>query len=525
LQLVEKRHRAKPTAGGAARKAGLPGDLVDLAAPRGRSRTRSAANSQPAVHRTNGSWICRCMKGSALPRTSLFASEPVGELRGLQALTDPDDVSAVIDLAVIGARGDGKTQFIVHAIRAMHAHAPALDGAEQVLNRDVLKLVLDPRATRPDATPPGVVPHFTFRMRTAGLFDRLSRPAGLRLAWRATGVATLLVLGVVLVAVGALAGAKAGPEPGVIAAASGGLLLAVAALLARRRMARMADVEVAFWDVAGEQVYSAAAADYYNLLAHLVEARRRRAEAQGRAYAFAPVLICNPIALGTADEGSPYERMRQLLPLFAALDPRSARAMIAINRWAVVDPICARGALRDEVVAVAPCGRGEAPAPSQAVAREQVRAHCLDAEDGREQDVKLTYLRYDTAIKAQVEVDRDAATIAYAYDDGPGAFNGSAATRFLDWVIGLVRWPVGRGDAASEAAAVGAGASTPAGSASLAAAASAGSTMATSAGMAVAPAGVPVAPRMASAPLGSVPPMSVGEADVWARPQDLPGAR
>jgi hypothetical protein len=91
------------------------------------------------------------MKGSALPRTSLFASEPVGELRGLATLTDPDDVTAVIDLAVIGARGDGKTQFIVHAIRAMHAHAPALDGAEQILNRDVLKLVLDPRATRPDA--------------------------------------------------------------------------------------------------------------------------------------------------------------------------------------------------------------------------------------------------------------------------------------------------------------------------------------------------------------------------------------
>ena len=130
------------------------------------------------------------MKGSALPRTSLFANEPVGELRGLATLTDPDDVTAVIDLAVIGARGDGKTQFIVHAIRAMHAHAPALDGPEQVLNRDVLKLVLDPRATRPDATPPGVVPHFTFRMRTAGLFDRLSWLGAIRLACRATGVAT-----------------------------------------------------------------------------------------------------------------------------------------------------------------------------------------------------------------------------------------------------------------------------------------------------------------------------------------------
>src|SRR3954469_7970957 len=139
------------------------------------------------------------MKGAALPRTRLFADEPVGELRGLATLSDPDDVSAVIDLAVIGARGDGKTQFIVHAIRAMHAHAPALDGAEQILNRDVLRLVLDPRATRPDATPPGVVPHFTFRMRAAGRFEGLSWPAAIRLPGRATGITAALAAGVALV--------------------------------------------------------------------------------------------------------------------------------------------------------------------------------------------------------------------------------------------------------------------------------------------------------------------------------------
>jgi hypothetical protein len=448
------------------------------------------------------------MRGSALPRTQLFADEPVGELRGLSTLTDPDLATAVIDLAVIGARGDGKTQFIVHAIRAMHAHAPALDGPEQVLNRDVLKLVLDPRATRPDATPPGVVPHFTFRMRSTGLFDRLSWPGAVRLAWRATGVASALVLGAALVVVGAAAGVKLGAGPGVIIGASGLVVGALAALVARRRIARTGDVEVAFWDVAGEQVYSAAAADYYGLLSHLVAARRRRAEELGRAYAFAPVLICNPIALGTADEGSPYERMRQLLPLFAALDPDAAHAMVAINRWAVVDPICARGALRDEVVSVASTGRGEQPAQPRQVAREQVRANCLDAEDGREQDVRLTYLRYDTAIKTQVDVDRDAAAITYAYDDGPGAFSGAAATRFLDWVIGLVRWPAQRSEpAAANAVAPGASAGSPS-----------------------APAPVPAAPPPLSAPLlPAVSPVQVAvpmsESDVWARPQDLPGAR
>lgn len=434
------------------------------------------------------------MKGSALPRTSLFADEPVGELRGLATLTDPDDVAAVIDLAVIGARGDGKTQFIVHAIRAMHAHAPALDGAEQLLNRDVLKLVLDPRATRPDATPPGVVPHFTFRMRTAALFARLSGLGAVRLACRATGIAAALALCVALVVLGVVVGAMRGASLGVIVGASGVLVGGVAALVSRRRIAQIGDVEVAFWDVAGEQVYSAAAADYYNLLAHLVESRRRRAEELGRTYAFAPILICNPISLGTADEGSPYERMRQLLPLFAALDSNAARAMIAINRWAVVDPICARGALRDEVVSVSSNGRGEPPSPARAVAREQVRASCLDAEDGREQDVRFTYLRYDTAIRTQVGVDHEAATISYAYDDGPGAFSGAAPTQFLDWVIGLVRWPVPRHEGAGAAAAV---ASVP-----------------------VSAIAVPEVSAVAAAM--PVPPP---EPEVWARPQDLPEAR
>jgi len=305
--------------------------------------------------------------------------------------------------------------------------------------------------------------------------------------------------------------AKLAAGPGVIVGASGLVVGGAAALAARRRIARAGDVEVAFWDVAGEQVYSAAAADYYGLLSHLVEARRRRAAELGRAYAFAPVLICNPVALGTADEGSPYERMRQLLPLFAALDPEAARSMVAINRWAVVDPICARGALRDEVVSVASCGRGEPPAPARAVAREQVRANCLDAEDGRDQDVRVTYLRYDTAIKAHVDVDRDTGTIAYAYDDGPGAFSGAAATRFLDWVIGMVRWSAPRRELVAAAPAV--------------PEVAIGSLPPTAPAAPAAP-----APGPLSAPLSAVaPPVQVAvpmsDSGVWARPQDLPGTR
>jgi hypothetical protein len=73
-----------------------------------------------------------------------------------------------------------------------------------------------------------------------------------------------------------------------------------------------------------------------------------------------------------------------------------------------------------------------------------VRVHCLDAEDGRDGEVRVSYLRYDTAIRAGVEEDREAATLAYEFDDGPGAFGGGARRRFLDWVLGLVRWPAPR---------------------------------------------------------------------------------
>ena len=393
------------------------------------------------VNRAAPSRILGAMEFSAPRRSPLFTADPVGQLSGLATLTDPDDeVAAVVDLAVIGARGDGKTQFIVHAIRALHAHAPALEGAEQTLNQDVMRLVLDPRATRPDATPPGVVPHFTFRVRTAGLFDRLNLFGSVRLALRATRIGAGVLLATALVGVGIAVGFL-GYVPAAIALGGGGALIAgVAALVARQRIARFGEVEVAFWDVAGEQVYSAAAADYYTLLGRLVDARRRRAESLGRAYTFAPILICNPIALGTDEEGSPYERLRELLPLFAALDREAPRALVAVNRWSIVDPICARGAPRDEVVSITARGRGEEAAPAREVSREQVRAHCLDAEDGRDGDVRIAYLRYDTAIRAAVDADATAATLAYEYDDGPGAFSGDARHRFLDWVVGLVSW-------------------------------------------------------------------------------------
>ncbi|MEO6774048.1 MAG: hypothetical protein ABI467_13700 [Kofleriaceae bacterium] len=381
------------------------------------------------------------MEPSTPRRTPLFVDEPIAALRGLSALTDPDDdVAAVIDLAVMGARGDGKTQFLVHAIRALHGRAPALAGSEQELNLAMMRLVLDPRAPRPDATPPGVVPHFTFRVRAAALFERLGGLGSVRLACRlarVTGlVATSCALGVVALAL-ALRGAFA---PAVIAGAGAALLGAIVVLIARRRIETAGELEIVFWDVAGEQIYSPSAADYHALLGRLVAARRHRAEVLGRSYAFAPVLICNPLALGTFDEGSPYVRLRALLPMFAGIDRAASRALVAINRYSVVDRLCTRGAPRDEIVEVTARPRGEPATPAQQVARELVREHCLDAEDGRDGHVAIHYLRYDTAIRSTVEVDLEAATLAYEYDDGPGTFSGDAHRRFLEWVSALPRW-------------------------------------------------------------------------------------
>jgi hypothetical protein len=378
-------------------------------------------------------------------RVPLFASEPVPELRGLASLTDPDDdVAAVIDLAVLGGRGDGKTQFLVHAIRALQARAAAVTGVEAEHNRAVMRLVLDPRAPRPDATPPGVVPHFTFRVAAATLFEQLGWRGALALARRLARVGRLIVCAGLLLASGIAAATLHHASASVIGIAGGAFVAALAALAARRRIARAGDIEVAFWDVAGEHVYSETAADYHALLGQLVDARSRRAEKVGRAYAFAPVLICNPLVLGTLDDASPYARLRAVLPLFAALAGGEARALIAINRWQIVDPICQRGTARDQVVTVQAAAVGDGVKPSYQVARERVRVHCLDAEDGHDGHVAIRHVRYDTALHSRIERGDSEAALTYVYDDGPGALGAAARRRFLTWLAELPTWTARR---------------------------------------------------------------------------------
>lgn len=217
----------------------------------------------------------------------------------------------------------------------------------------------------------------------------------------------------------------------------------MAARQASRRFAQSGEIEVVFWDVAGEHVYSSSCADYHAFLDALVRERRRRAA--GRRYAFAPVLLCNPLGLGTEREGSAYHRLRQIVPLFAALDA-PARVLVAVNRWSLVDALCEPDADRDEVVSVLERRRGETvAATAPPVRRDVVRAWCRDAEDGRDDDVLVSHLRYDAGTRCQVraldEVDDDTAAttpptraVEYRWDDAPGAFTGAARRAFLGWL-------------------------------------------------------------------------------------------
>jgi hypothetical protein len=413
-------------------------------------------------------------------RLPTFKVEAVSGIRGLTSLTEPDQdepVGAIVDVAVIGARGDGKTQFIVHAIRTLRAYAPLLEGAEHQYNRDVLQVVMNAREPRPEATAPGVIPHYVFRIRPGSLLSQVGLLGRLALYGRVAGLWPLLFLALLNAAAlaGVLSWLRGGP--GVLVGAAAVALFALGALIgvafARRRFVRRGDIEIVFWDVAGEHVYSDSAADYYSFLGALVRMRRQRASA-ARSYAFAPVLICNPMSLGARVEGSSYARLKQLMPLFASLNEPLPRAMVAINRWSVVEQVCAPDSDREEIVAVVSRARSTeeedehpGPAPDRtdaprsvlpAVKREVVRKHCLDAEDGLENDVHLSYLRYDAGIqcefrqrpwdwssleselagrwRAPTSASPDS-VLDYGYEDGPGSFTGEVRRAFLNWVAAL----------------------------------------------------------------------------------------
>ena len=389
-------------------------------------------------------------------RWKLFESEPVAGMRGAASLTEPDDdVAGVVDIAVIGARGDGKTQFILHAIRTLDARAcPDLIEEERAQSQRIKTVAMNADAPSPDATPPGFIPHYAYRAQPGPLLDQLDAGAWLTLLARTARLRVHLliaILGAAAIALTALALgyglalALAGGAIGLITLAGLGLWLS------RRRLIQAGEIEVVFWDVAGEHV-SKDGGDYHSFLDEV--ANRRRA-VPGRRYAFAPVLLCNPLALGVHREGSTYTKLRKLLPLFASINrgtgraaaAHRSRALIVINRASVIDELCVADADSDEQVEVTTRSRRggeEVEVRRDQVRRGVVQHHCVDVENGVADGVEFDYLRYDAGDQCRSTPRRPVtgepagpAAVDYVYTDDVAPFQDQPRSLFLAWLAEL----------------------------------------------------------------------------------------
>ncbi|MBT8494291.1 MAG: hypothetical protein KJO07_14650, partial [Deltaproteobacteria bacterium] len=418
------------------------------------------------------------MTGGGNSRKRLFAQE-IAPIRGLASLSQPGDgerVSAVVDVAVLGARADGKTQFIAHAVRTLRAYAPTdLSEEESRFNQDILQVVMNARDPRPDATAPGHVKHYTFRarpemlLRSLGAFGRLGAFFSQRAARLLVLLATVNAIAIWALALYWRNGLDI--AGGVVAGSTLVVGVWAATRLARGIFLRSGDVEIVFWDVAGEEVYGKSASGYYTFLSELAQRRARRQPA-GRRYGFAPVLICNPLAVATDRGNSAFARLRELMPLFAALANPAAEVLVAVNRWSLVKRLCRAGKRAGDRVAIVPealgddgessddddASEGGALDPLPVLRRRVVRDQCIDIEEEDFGDTSLRCIHYEAGLHAELEegewdgfdqlpasvrrrfappksksVD---AVLTYRYAEGPGAFSGEARDGFIRWLLG-----------------------------------------------------------------------------------------
>jgi hypothetical protein len=407
-------------------------------------------------------------------REGLFDAE-LPQLRGLGTLTAPapeEPVAAVVDVAVVGARSDGKTQFILHCIRTLDAEEPELGPAERALNSEIMTVVMAAASPRPDATNPEAgVPHYVFRVRPDDLARQVGVWGRLWLLLRTTRLPRHLAWTLLTTAtVGAVLSWLGGVSDERVALATGGVALAglgLARWLARRAFVRQGPIEIVFWDVAGEHLYGErqSAEPYRALMRRLVQERRQRARSDRR-YAFAPVLIVNPLSLGE-DADPPCLRLRSLLRIFASLNKPRPQALVVINRWQAVAALCPGEVGRDDRVAVVSAARDAMDEPASSatppaerlavVERDRIEKECVDLEDSVEDGVRLAVLRYDAGsceVSTAPWPGWDAAPSAvrarylrpaiepthlmhYRFSEGPGAFQGDARQVFLRWIARL----------------------------------------------------------------------------------------
>ena len=411
-----------------------------------------------------------------MDRERLFPAGEPARLSGLANLTAPaagEPLAAIVDVAVVGARSDGKTQFILHAIRTLGADAPDdLPEAERGPTLDIMQIVLAAESPRPDANNPDAgVPHYVFRLHPRKLLDQIGFGARLLLLARTMKLGRTLAVALLVAGVIAAFSAFAGVLDAIFAVALGWLLGtvgAVAFLIGRARFLRRGPIEVVFWDVAGENLYGSRqkSADYWSLLKHLVRRRQQDARPE-RPYGFAPVLICNPLGVGDSAADSPFGRLRTLLPIFASIGRGDPEALVVINRWDAVRGLCPPGADRDERVAVVSEARAVAGRPVVAavapteslpvVRRGTVRECCVDLEDTREEGVRLSVLRYDAgvcetsaapwnkfdtldeSVRARwlAPAAEPHEVLTYRFTEGPRAFENESRRIFLRWIARL----------------------------------------------------------------------------------------
>jgi hypothetical protein len=378
----------------------------------------------------------------------LFPTDPGGVASPAASLTDPgDDVAAVVDLAVIGCRGDGKTQFILNAIRTLDAYAaPGLADVERENSQRIHRIALDARAPSLDATAPGARPHYIYRVEPSALLGQLDSWERMLLLARTARLWLHLALAIGNAAlVGtALWGLGKSPELAVGAGVGLAVVMTIVSLfLSLRRFRSAGEIEVVFWDVAGEDALRGG--DYHELLRTVVERRRE----EDRPYGFAPVLVCNPPSLERHEDGGSYVRLKKVLPLYASLDRMDRRALVVITRSNLIEEICADGSDEDERVAVRSLARRNALGRADSgatpvrhgdavlVRRGAVQRHCRDAEDGMESGIQMTYLRYDAGDDCTLETkpaEDGTPVLEYTYTDDVAAFDGEARTKFLSWL-------------------------------------------------------------------------------------------
>jgi hypothetical protein len=372
-----------------------------------------------------------------MPRIPLFnANEPL-PFTGIGSATEPGEeepVCSVIDLLLLGGIGDGKTQLLVHLARTLDARIPELRGKEADEARDLLRVVLDVSRPTPEPTAPGRLRHHVLRVSARALVAMLSPIERLLLARRIGALgrnlaAAICAAGVLLTLTVVLRGAVDLVGAGLALLALVGWLLA-ALWAAQVSLGHAGEVELVLWDLAGQHVLGGGAADVHAAARTLI--RRRRARQRGRRYAFAPVLLCNPLALGTEVGESTYAGLRELLPLFSALGGERTPSLLVRTRWQLARELCPSGADCRELVTARvgeQWGR---------VRRGVVRWYCFDDDEPGARG-RIFQLHYDAGelLRTRRLRDEEGTALEVEYKMSPSVFDRGARSEFAAFLATL----------------------------------------------------------------------------------------